>query len=287
MTLTEKVLTGVGAALKREREAAGFAIADVAERLKLLPRQIESLEHERFDRLPGPAIARGMVRNYARLLELDPEPLLERMVPRGEKAPERGQIAGRHGEQLPSSNASRRSTRLYVGFSLALLVLIGVFAYEWQRQEKAAPEFVAPSRTAAVTEAPPAVPQAPPTAVQKALEKAVEAPALENAAESEKSQVAKAPDRPKPEAAAQPALPPDVHRLVLRMEEEAWLEVRDGTGRSLVSSLNPAGTERAMRGQPPFELVIGNAAHVKLTYDGDPVDLKPHIRGEVARFTLK
>src|SRR5918999_2269581 len=279
VTLTEKVLTGVGAALKQEREAAGLAIADVAERLKLLPRQVESLEHERFDRLPGPAITRGMVRNYARLLELDPEPLLERMVPRAEKAPERGQIAGRHREQPPSSSASRRSTLLYVGFSVALLVLVGSFAYEWQRQEKAA-----------VTEARPAVREAPPTAVQKPPEKAVErpvAPLLEKPAESEKSQVAKAPDKPKAEAAAQHALPPGVHRLVLRMEEEAWLEVRDGTGRSLVSSLHAAGTERAVRGQPPFELVVGNAAHVKLTYDGKPVDLTPHIRGEVARFTLK
>jgi cytoskeleton protein RodZ len=280
--LTEKVLTGVGAVLKRQREAAGLAIADVAERLKLLPRQIESLEHERFDRLPGPAIARGMVRNYARLLELDAEPLLERMVPRGEKEPERGEIAGRHREQLPPSTASRRSTLLYAGFSVALLVLIGVFAYDWQREEKAAPESVAPPQPTTVT-------QAPPTAVQKPLEKPVERPVeapLEKPAESEKPQVAKAPDKPKPEAAAQPAVPPGVHRLVLRMEEEAWLEVRDGTGRSLVSSLNPAGTERAVRGQPPFELVIGNAAHVKLTYDGKPVDLTPHIRGEVARFTL-
>jgi cytoskeleton protein RodZ len=70
------------------------------------------------------------------------------------------------------------------------------------------------------------------------------------------------------------------------MEQEAWIEVREGTGRSLVSSLNPAGTERAVRGRPPFELVIGNAAHVRLTYDGNPVDLEPHIRGEVARLTL-
>jgi cytoskeleton protein RodZ len=274
VTLTENALTGVGEVLKRQREAAGLAIADVAERLKLLPRQIESLEHERFDRLPGPAIARGMVRNYARLLRLDPEPLLERMEPRGEKAPERGQIAGRHRDQLTSPTASRRSTLLYGGFSVALLVLIGAFAYDWLGQEKTAPEFVAPAQTAAVTEAPPAVPTAPSSP-------------LEKPAESEKPQVAKAPDKPKPEAAAQPALPPGVHRLVLRMEEEAWLEVRDGTGRSLVSSLNPAGTERAVHGQPPFELVIGNAAHVRLTYDGKPVDLKPHIRGEVARFTLR
>jgi cytoskeleton protein RodZ len=33
--------------------------------------------------------------------------------------------------------------------------------------------------------------------------------------------------------------------------------------------------------------VIGNAAHVSLTYDGKPVDLTPYIKGEVARFTLQ
>jgi len=71
------------------------------------------------------------------------------------------------------------------------------------------------------------------------------------------------------------------------MEQEAWVEVRDGDGRNLLSSLNPAGSERAVRGQPPFQVVIGNAPHVKLTYDGKPVDLAPHTRGDVARLTLR
>jgi cytoskeleton protein RodZ len=257
----------------------------VAYKLKLLPRQIESLEHERFERLPGPTIARGMVRNYARLLELDPEPLVERMVPRAEKTPDGGQVAGPHPEPLPDRN--RRSTLLYAGFSLVLLTLIGAFVYEW-RQEKAAPEIAAPvepprDQPAAVTQVPPtAVLEAPPAAGQKPLAEPIEKPPA-----SEKSQVAKGADESTPEAAAQSTLPSGTHRLVLRMEEEAWLEVRDGAGRTLIASLNPAGTERALRGQPPFEFVVGNAAHVKLTYDGKPVDLKPHIRGEVARFTLQ
>src|SRR5918999_3432006 len=109
VTLTEKVLTGVGAALKQEREAADLAIADVAQRLKLLPRQIESLEHERFDRLPGPAIARGMVRNYARLLRLDPEPLLERMAPREQATPDPRRMAPPMRQPVPFSEGAKRS----------------------------------------------------------------------------------------------------------------------------------------------------------------------------------
>jgi cytoskeleton protein RodZ len=274
--LTDHILTGVGAALKRAREAAGLGVEEVAQQLKLLPRQIESLEHERFDRLPGPAIARGMIRNYARLLKLEPEPLVERLAP--QKAANRAQIAGRHRPQMPSSSASRRSTLFLVGFSIALLAVVGAVAYQWQR-EKAAP---GPTPAAsAVLEAPAEKPPA-----HQELAKPVEEPA---ASEKPQTALAEAPSpvKPEPEIAAAPALPSGTHRLVLRMEEEAWLEVRDGAGRTLVSSLSPAGSERALRGQPPFQVVIGNASHVQLIYDGKPVELKPHTRGEVARLTLK
>jgi cytoskeleton protein RodZ len=275
VTLADQVLSGVGAELKRTREAAGLAIGDVAQRLKLLPRQIESLEAERFERLPGPAIARGMVRNYARLLKLDPEPLVERMTPPAEKAPAPA-VAPRHRQQMPSSTPNRRSTLLYAGFSLVLLGAIGAFAYQWQ-QQKATPELSVPVEE----------PQKP---VEKTVEKPAEKP-VEEPATVEKPPVvparAEPPAEPKPQAASAPAPRPGVHRLVMRMEQEAWLEVRDGEGRSLVSSLNPAGTERSVRGQPPFEVVIGNAANVKLTYDGKPVDLAPHTKGAVARLKLQ
>ena len=287
MSVTGQLLTGVGAQLKQAREAAGFAIEEVAEQLRLAPRQIDSLEHERFDRLPGPTIARGMVRNYARLLKLDPEPLVERMAPRGDKAPAPGRLNARLGPQVSPSTATRRSTSLYVGFSLVLLVLVAAVAYEsWQ--DKLAPALVVPAEPkraepAAEAEVPPALPvEAPPPEqrpVEKPVEQAASAPPPAPAAAHAAAEVI--------EPAAQPALPPGVHRLVLRMQDEAWVEVRDAAGTALVSSLNPAGSERAVRGRPPFQLVIGNASRVELSYDGKPVDLKPHIRGEVARFTLK
>jgi cytoskeleton protein RodZ len=274
--LTEPVLSGVGAELRQARQAAGLAVADVAQQLKLLPRQIESLEHERFDRLPGPTIARAMVRNYAQLLKLDPEPLMRRMAPGEEKAPERHRVAARPRDPVPPPSTGRRSTLLYAGSSVVLLALVAVVAYEGQR-EKSAPQSaaaVAPQRSepARASEPKPvATPVEQPA--EKPVEKPVEKPA-EQAAE-------------KPAPSEQPTSAAGAHRLVLRMEEEAWLEVRDGAGRTLVSSLQAAGSERALRGQPPFQLVIGNASHVELAYDGEPVDLKPHMRGEVARLTLK
>jgi len=281
--LTE--LTGVGAELKQAREARGLSVEDVAQSLKFAPRQIESLEAERFDRLPGPTIARGMVRNYARLLKLEPEPMLERMAPRVAPAEDPGQLAARFKRPVPFSDSGRRSTLIYAGFSVGVLLLVGVVAYEWQ-QERAAPEFVAPAQPQRPAPEATRV-QEPPAALARAEpQPEVEKPKVEKP-KVEIEEPKPEPETLKPEAEKPKPVPAGMQRLVFSLQEEAWLEVRDGAGRLLVSSLNPAGTERVVHGRPPFELVIGNASHVMLTQNGRPVDIKPHIKVEVARFTLK
>ena len=50
---------------------------EVALRLKFSPRQIEALESEHYDVLRGPAMVRGMIRAYAKLLGADPAPFLD------------------------------------------------------------------------------------------------------------------------------------------------------------------------------------------------------------------
>jgi cytoskeleton protein RodZ len=300
--LTE--LTGIGAQLKQAREAQGLAIDDVALQLKFAPRQIESLEQERFERLPGPTIARGMVRNYARLLKIDPEPLIERLSPRVEAPPDANQIADRFRQEVPFSDSTKRSTLLYAGFSVGVLLLVAAVAYEWHQQKTPpAPQQVAeapapepaqpaepPAQPVAAAPQPPAPEPAPAPVV---AEKKAPVVAEKKAIEKKPVPVAVPAKKPEPEpvAAADESsdkpLAPGTHRIVLRTEGEAWLEIKDGAGRMLISSLNPAGTERTVRGRAPFDVVIGNASSVKLTYDGKPVDLRPHTKVEVARFTLK
>jgi cytoskeleton protein RodZ len=276
--LTE--LVGVGAALRQAREARGLAVDDVAQQLKFASRQIESLENERFDRLPGPTIARGMVRNYARLLKIDPEPLLDLMAPRVEKAPDPARIAARYRQPVPFADGAKRSTLIYGGFSLGILVLVGAVAFGWQ-QDRAAPQFVAPAQTQR-PQPEPATTAAASTVLDTPVVQEKAPPPEENKIEEKKIEEKK----PEPRPESRP-LAAGVHQLTLRCEVEAWLEVRDGAGRLLVSSLNPAGSERTVRGRPPFELVIGNASGVSVIHNGKPVDIKPFIKVEVARFTLK
>ena len=274
--MTEPSGTGVGGELARAREAHGLALADVAQQLKFAPRQLEALEQERFDLLPGGTFVRGMVRSYARLLKLDADPLVGRIADRFD-APDSNRLADRYRQPVPFSDSARRSTLVYLGLSLGILAAVGGVAYEWYHErpgmkQLAGPAPSAPQRPVEASRARPLPPQAVP-GQQASAKLEEEATIPEKATAGEKT------------VALQPR-PAGVHRIVLRCEEEAWLEVMDGAGRQLLSSLNPAGAERVVQGRPPFNLVIGNASHVRISYNDRPVDLQPHTKVEVARFTL-
>jgi cytoskeleton protein RodZ len=268
-------LTGVGAELARARQAEGLSIGDVAQQLKFAPRQLEALEAERFGDLPGATIARGMLRNYARLVKLDPEPLLERAAQRL-GGPAADHLAARFSQPVPFSDGSRHATVAYLALSVVVLAVVGGLGYQWHQESttaerlpfvKAAPEPQPPAPSLQ-----PQVPSAAPVAV---AEPPVEKPQVKQA----EAPVEKKAPRP---------VTPGMHRIVILCDEEAWVEVTDGMGRSLVSSLNPAGSERVVQARGPFELVIGNARNVRLTLDDRPVDLVRHIgrHSDVARLKL-
>ena len=137
----------VGARLKAAREERGLSIAEVAQSLKFAPRQLEALEQERFDLLPGGTFVRGMVRSYARLLKLPAEPMLEVMADKFE-ALDANTLAARYSQPVPFSDNARRSTFVYLGLSLAVLALGGGVAYQWYREHNASTQLAAAKRNA-------------------------------------------------------------------------------------------------------------------------------------------
>ena len=62
-----------GAHLRTVREALGLTLAEVAQRTRIRPKQLESIEAEAFEKLPQRVFVRGFVMTYARELKLDPE----------------------------------------------------------------------------------------------------------------------------------------------------------------------------------------------------------------------
>ncbi|MGH8748706.1 MAG: helix-turn-helix domain-containing protein [Burkholderiales bacterium] len=271
----------VGEILARARVAQGLTLEDVAQQLKFGTRQIGALEQGRFENLPGSTFARGMVRSYARLLKLDAEALLSRLQGKFE-VPDADRLATRYREPVPFSDGSRRSTIAYAVLSVALMLVVAGVLYGWQQERSstarlnfvpAARAPLEPPRAAAVT-APRRGAAAPASIVSPGASAGMAPPP------------AQAPVENAP-GATPTATAPATGRIALHFDAESWVEIRDASGKVLLSQLNPAGSEKVVQGRAPFAVVVGNAQHVQLTYDGQAFDLVPHIRVEVARFTLK
>ncbi len=75
--------------------------------------------------------------------------------------------------------------------------------------------------------------------------------------------------------------------LKLAFDSESWVEVKDRSGQVVFAQLNRPGSEQVVRGQPPFDVVVGNAHGVHLTYRGKAIDLAPHTRVDVARVLVE
>lgn len=310
-----------GAQLRRAREARGESVHEVAFALKLSPRQVDALERDDFDALPGMAFLRGFMRNYARHVGLDAAPLLDavqRMA--GQGSPDLSPIRNADGD-LPSGG-SRRSGSFPAGLVvLVLLVLLAVgWYFDWFRTGTSpsaetvvepAPAFapapsqaiepqsaiqMTPPQPAAVDPAEDAPDQVPSgtaaadgesatAAPDAAMDAAVETtPAGEAAAAPAADSVAASPAAP---AAAPAATAAGSGQLSFRFGADSWVEVRDASGTILHSGTNRAGSTRSVQGTAPFTLVVGNAANVTLEQDGKAVDLAAHVRGSVARLTLR
>ncbi len=274
-----------GAALSAARTAQNLSLTDVARQLKLSVNQVAALEAGEFERLPGPVFVRGFVRNYARLLKLDPERILDLIVPDASEREMRNEMPASRDIPFPPERARR-----WPGLVLLLLLAIaGLAGYEFYWGEQA------PVGTATRPAAPPAPPVAPTAETSRAIVPATmpdpQAPGL---AQPEAAALAAQPGQDAREAVAAvvqstPVAPPaGDNELRFTFDKESWVQIRESGGKAIFTRLNPAGSEQRVSGKPPFTLVIGNAHGVRLTYNERPVDLEPHIaRDDVARFTLE
>jgi cytoskeleton protein RodZ len=269
------------AALAQAREAAGLSLEEAARQLKFAPRQLQALEAGELQRLPGGTFVRGMVRSYARLLRLDAQPLLAQIG--GHAAPQDAErLAQRFRQPVPFSDGARRSNLTYVALSLALLAVVVIVALEWRQERAGAPRMAFVSAAQQPAEPPRAAAAEAPrvTMASAAPTPRVQAPQAPPAKQVPVPVLAPARSADEPAAAGQ-------GRIVLQFDGESWVEIHSGTGKLLVAQLHASGTERVVSGVPPFAVVIGNAQQVRLSYNDKPVDLKPYVKVEVARFTLE
>lgn len=275
-----------GRRLAEARAAQNLSQADVARQLKLSVSQVEALESGLYHQLPGAIFVRGFIRNYARLVKLDPEQLVQSLgdnvpvaKPRPEPSPSR---------DIPFPGKGRPRWAAWVAPAALVVALLAAYEFLWNEPD--APLAAAPAPVASGPQAPRAGSQ--PGAAVTASRPA--APATEGASAAANAPAAKpAPGAQSPavvgagpEAAPAPAPRRGERQVKLAFDQECWIEIRDRNEKVIFSQLNRPGTQQSVSGMPPFSVVVGNAHGVRLTYDDKPVDLAPHTRIDVARLIL-
>jgi cytoskeleton protein RodZ len=154
-----------GQALAAQREAMGWSVEQVADQLKLAVRQVIALEAGDYASLPSPAVTRGFVRAYAKLVKLDPAPLVAQIAMETEPAPDTSAVTANRRPTPTSFSQSKfpshgkRST-LPLGWIAGVVVVVAAAAAAWHfglvpgsQRGEAASTVVTPVATGASPEA--------------------------------------------------------------------------------------------------------------------------------------
>lgn len=254
-----------GSVLRRARESRGQSIADVVQVIRFSARQIEALERDDYASLPGSTAVRGLVRNYAKFLKLDAAPLLAQLdpavpVPEADVRPPTNMGEAEHSnfvEQIPPK-------LIAVGVLLVVLVLAAYWYLSLAGNEGLTLRLLGTDGAVAV---------APPSPLAAPTPAPVAAPAPAPESQSESSGVVSGA--------------PSSGGLRVEFDDRSWIEIRDATQKIVYVGEYPAGTRQNVEGKAPFQVWIGKASGVRLFMGERSIDLKPHTREEVARFSLE
>ena len=287
-------MPAVGAQLREAREALGLKVSDIAKTLKLGQRQVDALENGQWDGLPGATFIRGFVRNYARLVQLDPNLLVAQLDPVLVKPVDTLVVPKVQPADMPQfGGGPARRDRVVVAIGL-LAVLLAAALYFLLPNDLAALRTDVQSLLDSLARkdepAPPPSPVGqsesvlPPGATTQevltpqAVTPGETSPVAATAASPTNLPIADTPSSPSGAVNAQ-------MRLVV--DKESWIEVRDRENKVVFSQRLAAGAEQVVGGQGPLSVVIGYAPGVRLFWRGQSIDLTPHSRGDVARLVLE
>ncbi len=126
-------LTGFGRFLRQAREYKGVSLRDVERKTRIPRRHLHALETEEFELLPPLIYARGIVRNYAQYLGIDPMDALARFEQ------SHGQHSGEF-QVVPAVKTTEVPSHWVPNFAIiAFMVIMSAVIFAWMYSAYFAP----------------------------------------------------------------------------------------------------------------------------------------------------
>ncbi|WP_332870887.1 helix-turn-helix domain-containing protein [Janthinobacterium sp. 64] len=303
--------------MKAQREALGWPVEQVADQLKLAPRQVIALEAGDMAALPNVAVVRGFVRAYAKVVRLDAAPLVAMIEvhpapAQDPAAPVRREISATFSEsRFPSmTQRSSNQTPLWIAGAVAVVVAAAFGAYKLgyvpaslmssQAGKETAHADVGPVETTLIKPGQDLTPVQSPSVPLISVppppgnDTQTGAPAAAVSALA----VADVPPAavPAPATAATAAVTPPAataaaavgaNTLVLKVEQDSWVEIRRPGSTPLISRMVKAGSTETFDITGPATLVVGKPGVVQATLRGAKLELPTVAGGTISRVSIK
>lgn len=285
-----------GALLRAAREAQGLHIGALAVALKVPVKKLEALETDRFDLLPDTVFARALALSVCRTLKIDASPImlgLPQLQTPQMKNDESGLNTSFREASVSSHNsiASHLTSPMGAGVLLLLLTIAAILF--WPARPTIEPlagssdkaKFES-SDSPAVADKLPQVDSQPSSAIQQPanLESLPEHTAATNANRVPQGVL---PAVALSGSSTQADAGSDTAVLELTARGASWVDVTDAKGRSQLRKTTVNGEVLRISGDLPLTVVVGRADLVAVSVRGQPMDLIPVSKDNVARFEVK
>lgn len=289
-----------GALLREARERAGLHIVNLAAMLKVPVQRLEALERGHYHALPDATFARALALSVCRVLKTDPTPVLAAM-PAG-PAPALQPSSGSIDAPMPreggapgfsSSEPTFRRSSVWVALGLVLLAVVLWYALPADGPEPtpsstpevSVPTSAAPPSSPPATTAAPATGLATPPAGTDTAAVVTPGPSA-NPVMAAPAGAAAAPSAV-PTASTTPSESSAPSVLQLRVQATSWIQVTGASGRVLLQRSVQPGERVTVDEDLPLSVTVGRADATEVTVRGQPFDLVPLTRNNVARFEIR
>jgi len=245
----------LGRQIRAAREQMGLSLSEVEEATKIRKKYLQAIEAGETGNLPPAPNARGLLRNLAIFLGLDPEDVIRRY---NEAVPV---DASSRPPMLSQPLVRKRIIDPELVVGLILVVLVGVLLVWVFRQYVIPLAQRVPSIPDAVQPSTAVVPTLPlePTPVSRTILPLPTPTDLPTPTPS-----------PVPTEMPTPAPLPRELEVQVNVLSTSWVRVRVD-GQEVLQATLPAGSNRTWVGKQRIELRVGNAGGVEATVNGQPL----------------
>lgn len=288
-----------GNLLRQAREAAGLHIGALAVSLKVPVRKLEALEADQFDSLPDMVFVRALASSVCRTLRMDPAPILAKLpTTRGTPSPHAHSMlnAPLRSAGYAATGVSRAapvSRPIVLAVGALLLGALVLFAWPYLQTLKLGQLFATNSESPVTSTTQGELLARTPTQVTETVQPALPTGAIEPTGAKLPTTLPAAAVIGTPTASpttalvGTPALSAASGLVVFTVKIDTWVEVTDARGAISLRRLIPAGETVAASGNLPLAVTVGRANTTRVTVRGQPFDLAPVSRDNVARFQVK